>query len=208
MSLTRPPEIMHSAAVAHLLQEVRAAHRDNPSTRGFCDFPTDLVPQALAPCHRPCADYMAAEGVMEAESYAPLRDAMLGASGEALWRETYAHTDIGQHFMDRFGCYCIIGKGGWWSSETMSAYIVYMPPGFWYTWHHHPAEEMYLVVAGEAEFLRNGAPTETLTPGGASFHASNQPHAMQTHGKPVLAYVIWRNNLGIPPVLTPPEMLE
>ena len=183
-------------------------HESHPDTRAFCDFPTDLVPQAMQPCHRPCADFMARESVMQAGALAPLRDAMLAAAPDALWRETYAGTDIGQEFMDRFGCYCIIGSGGAWASEQMSAYLVYMPRDFWYTWHHHPAEEMYLVVAGEAEFLRHDAPTKTLGPGGAVFHASGQPHAMQTRDHPVMAYVIWRNNLGIRPVLTPPEMLE
>ncbi len=197
-----------STAFNTLLDEVRRVHEAHPATRDFCAFPDDLQPQEMAALHRPCADVMLAEAEMEAGDYTALRDAMFAASSDALWRETYAGTEIGRDFMDRFACYCIIGSGGQWSSATMSAYLVYMPAGFWYTWHHHPAEEMYLVVAGQGEFLRNGLPSEVLGPGGAVFHESNQPHALQTHDHPVLAYVIWRNNLGIKPVLTPPEMLS
>jgi hypothetical protein len=44
-----------------------------------------------------------------------------------------------------------------------------------------------------------------LGPGDTAFHASNQPHAMTTKDKPVLAYVLWRGDLKTPPVLTPAE---
>ncbi len=203
--MTQPVET--SAAFDTLLTELRRVHEDHPDTRAFCPFPTDLTPQAMQPCHRPCAEFMAGEPMMEAGGYTVLRDTLLAASPDALWRETYAGTNIGQEFMDRFGCYCIIGAGGQWSSASMSAYMVYMPAGFWYTWHHHPAEEIYLVVAGEGEFLRHGMASERLGPGGAVLHGSNQPHALRTHDQPIIAYVIWRNNLGIKPVLTPPEML-
>ena len=196
-----------STAFEALLMEVKRVHEARPATREFCAFPGDLEPQEMRALHRPCADFMAAESEIEAGDYTVLRNTILYASSDALWRETYAGTDIGQGFMDRFGCYCIIGAGGQWSSASMSAYIVYMPAGFWYPWHHHPAEEMYMVIAGEGEFLRSGMQPETLGPGGTVMHGSNQPHALQTHDHPVLAYVIWRNNLGIKPVLTPPEML-
>ena len=196
------------AAFERLLHEARAVHEANPATRGFCAFSVDPEPLALTARHRPCGDFLAREGPMEAGDHAALRDAMLAAAPHAFWRETYAGTDIGQDFMDRFGCYCIVGAGGGWSSATMSAWMVYMPPGLWYPWHHHPAEEMYLVVAGEAEFLRHGMPAETLRPGETVFHASDQPHAMRTHDRAVLAYVVWRGELGTPPVLTSPGVME
>ena len=56
--------------------------------------------------------------------------------------------------------------------------------------------------AREAAFHREGDPTEVLRPGGTSFHASNQPHAMETTDSPVMCYVTWRNHLDTPPVLT------
>jgi mannose-6-phosphate isomerase-like protein (cupin superfamily) len=199
--------ITTSPAFDALLAEVRRVHERHPATRAFCPFADDLEPQAMVPQHRPCADLMAREPAMEAGEFAPLRDAMLAVSPDALWRETYAGTGIGRDFMDRFACYCIIGSGGPWSSAQMAAYMVWMPAGFWYTWHHHPAEEMYLVVAGQGEFLRSGMPPETLGPGGTAFHDSNQPHALRTHDQPILTYVIWRNNLGIKPGLTPPERI-
>ena len=64
------------------------------------------------------------------------------------------------------------------------------------------SREAYLVIAGEAEFMREGEPNATLRAGDISIHGSNQPHAMQTHDHPVMAMVVWRNGFDTPPVLT------
>ena len=59
------------------------------------------------------------------------------------------------------------------------------------------------MLAGEAVFEAAGRPPRRLGPGDTAFHASNQPHAMTTEDKPVLAYVLWRGDLKTPPILTP-----
>jgi quercetin dioxygenase-like cupin family protein len=183
---------------SHLLEAARAAHATNPVLRDFCPFPNDLTPREVTPHHINAARLMEAE-----QGFTPdaLGRAFIAASPQAQWRETYKGTDIGQHFLDRFGCYCLIGAGGAYRSDQMAAYVVYMPPGLHYPWHHHPAEELYFVLAGEARFMRWGAPDEDLRAGDSSFHASNQPHGMETGDHPVLAYVLWRNGFASPPVL-------
>lgn len=196
-----------SKAFDYLLEEVRALHLEHPAVRDFCAMPDDLTPQAITPTHQPAADLMAVDTGLYSQPHAGLRDAFLAAGVGAQWRESYDRNVIGGAFMDRFGVYCLIGSGGPWASAQMACYMVYMPAKLWYTWHHHPAEEMYVIIAGEAEFSRKGHAPETLRPGDTVFHASNQPHATETHDHPVMAYVMWRNNLGIRPTLTPPEMM-
>ncbi|AXI54474.1 hypothetical protein C1J05_08180 [Sulfitobacter sp. JL08] len=185
-----------------LLKQARAALLSHPQTQDFCAFPDDVTPQAVVPFHAPCADYLARETGLFSDRYAGLRDAFVAAGPVATWRETYKGTGIGKHFMDRFGCYCLIGKDGAYISAQMFAWVVYMPAHLHYPWHHHPAEEMYLVIAGEAEFMREGASPEVLRAGDTCFHASNQPHAMETHDHPVMALVMWRNGFDTPPVLS------
>lgn len=189
-----------------LLAHARTAHETRPALRGFCNFPEDLLPSPITPHHIPAADLMAQDRGLFATDLAGFRDAFVAASPVAMWRETYKGTAIAQNFLNRFACYCLIGQGGPWISTHMSSYVVYMPAGLDYPWHHHPAEEMYLVLAGQAEFMREGEAAETLGPGGNSFHASNQPHAMRTVDHPVMAYVVWRNNLDIQPVWTDREV--
>lgn len=184
-----------------LLAKARAAHATLPALSGFCPFPDDLTAQPVTPLHIPAADLLAQDAGLFSPDLSVFRDAFVAASPAARWRETYKGTDIGQDFIDRFGCYALIGTGGPWVSEQMASFVVYMPAGLHYRWHQHPAEELYLVIAGQAEFRRKGEPPETLGPGDTSFHASNQPHGMTTHDHPVMAYVLWRNHLGTPPVL-------
>ena len=189
-----------------LLHALRDTHAAHDGLQAFCAFPTDLTPQPVAPHAIPAARLMADQ------SWPPgphdgLRDAFLAAGPQARWRETYKGANIGQDFLDRFGCYTLIGAGGAFHSAQVWAWMVYMPPHLHYTWHHHPGEEIYMVLAGSARFFRQGAPSEVLGPGGTSQHGAHQPHAMETGEDPVMALVLWRNGFDTGPVLTPPENL-
>lgn len=186
----------------HILSELAQAHGATPSTRAFAPFPTDVAPQTVDAFHIPAAELFVADRQLQTGPFAKLAQGLVAASPHATWRETYKDTDIGDDFMTRFGCYCIIGGGGAFTSAQLWAWVVYMPAHLHYPWHHHPAEEMYLVLSGEAEFHRHGEPSETLRTGDTSYHASNQPHAMTTLGHPVMALVMWRNGFETPPVLT------
>ena len=103
--------------------------------------------------------------------------------------------------MDQFGCYCIIGENGPFTSDALRLYMVYMSAHLYCPWHH-PAEKTYMVVSRRAVFRRHCQPDETLVEGQKSFHNCNLPHAMETLTEPVLCLVAWRNEFQTPPVLT------
>ena len=187
---------------AHLLGHARYAYQGHTAAQSFAAFPDDLTPQDVSPHHIPASDLLTSEQGLFSEDYAALRDAIIATAPSAHWRETYKGTDIGQDFLDRFGCYSIIGNGGGFHSQSLWMWIVYMPSHLHYPWHHHPGEELYLVLAGEADFHRDGEPSETLRAGGSVFHASNQSHAMTTGEHPVLCLVAWRNGFDTAPVLS------
>ena len=185
-----------------LFSEFSRVYAATPQLQDFCPFPTDIKPQNVVAHDIPARALLESDRGLTTRDYTGLRDAFVAAARRALWRETYKGTDIGQDFLDRFGCYCLIGSGGAFSSESLFAYVVYMPPGLHYPWHDHPAEEIYFVLAGEAEFHRQGHPSRVLRPGDASFHASSQSHAMTTHDHPVMALVLWRDGFATSPKLT------
>lgn len=193
--------------VARLLDVLRDTHARVPELAAFASFPDDIRETPLIPRHLRCADHMYSDPVLRAATN-PLAKAFFEAGPYAFWRDTYADTDIGEDFMNRFGCYCAIGSDAPYDSDRLKGWLVTMPAGLHYTWHHHKAEEMYLVLAGEAEFLREGDPSEVLREGDVSFHASNQPHAMITRDSPVMCYVTWRNHFDSPPVLTDREVIQ
>ena len=185
-----------------LLDQARKAHQNHAALRAFCSFPDDVRAQNVAPFPIKAAQLMLDNPGFSSDRFAGFRDAFLAAGEMAQWRETYKDTDIGQDFMDRFACYCLIGEGGAFHSDQMWSWVVYMPPHLYYPWHHHPGEEMYMTLAGEAVFMRHDQPDAILRAGDVSQHASNQPHAMETHAHPVMAYVVWRNGFDTAPVLS------
>jgi len=185
-----------------LLSEAKRLHESLPALQAFCAFPDDLTEQEVEAFHIPASDLLCGEDDLSKGPYAALIQAFIAAAQLARWRETYKGTDIGQDFLNRFGCYCLIGGGGPFHSAQMASWVVYMPKGLHYPYHHHPGEEMYTVIAGKAEFFRDGDAPVVLSAGDVCQHGSNQPHAMTTHDSPVMAYVVWRNGFATPPVLT------
>lgn len=72
-------------------------------------------------------------------------------------------------------------------------------PETFYPMHAHPAVELYLVVAGHATWQVPGD-ARLVPPGGFVLHRTGQPHAMQTHGEPLLAVYAWQGDLDAPSV--------
>ena len=186
----------------NLLETARNVHLGNSKLQDFCPFPKDIKKQDFLPFNIPASDLMQNEIGLFSDSYIELRDAFTAASPYAHWRQTYKGTAVGDKFLEKFGCYGLIGPESPFQSEEIRAWVVYMPKNFYYPWHQHPAEEMYLCLAGEAVFRKEGSPEAVLNSGGVMEHSTNQPHAMETFDHPIMAYVVWRNEFGTKPVLT------
>ena len=185
-----------------LLETVKKVHLANSKLQDFCPFPKDIKKQEFDPFHIPASDLMQNETGLLTDNYAELRDAFITASPYAHWRQTYKGTIIGKRFLNEFGCYGLIGPESPFQSEKIRAWVVYMPRNFYYPWHQHPAEEMYLCLAGEAVFRRENCHDIRHASGGIMEHSANQPHSMETLQYPIMAYVVWRNEFGTKPVLT------
>lgn len=185
-----------------LLQTTRNAYAGSAEMMSFAPFPNDVTSQNVTPQHCNCCDVFKSDTKLRSENFSDLQAAILEASDQMYWRETYKDTDIGHDFMERFGCYCIIGDDAPFASAKIRLWMVYMPARLYYPWHNHPAEEIYMVVSGNAVFRREGDPERLLGEGQTAFHRSNQPHAMETHDEPVLCLVAWRDNFQTPPELT------
>jgi quercetin dioxygenase-like cupin family protein len=186
----------------NLLETARNVHLSDSRLQEFCPFPNDIKKQEFQPFYVPASDLMQNEIGLFSNSYTDLRDAFIMASPYAHWRQTYKGTALGDKFLEKFGCYGLIGPESPFQSKGIRAWVVYMPKNFYYPWHQHPAEEMYLCLAGEAIFRKEDFPEVILNSGGVMEHSTNQPHAMETLDHPIMAYVVWRNEFGTKPVLT------
>lgn len=198
-----------SDAWDQLLSEAQAAHNRVSALQNFCAFPDAVHRKDCAPHHDPLSDRMQADkGLFASDELVPFRDALCATAADAKWRETYRDTDFGETLHAHFGCYEVIGADTPLQATTMRSFVIYQKPHFHYPMHHHPAEELYLVIAGEGEFHMEGQPSRQLQPGDTAFHPSNVPHALTTHDTPIMAYVLWRGDLGTKPVWTYPEELS
>ena len=186
------------------LSEVRRFYEASPELVQFNPFPddTDLNYRELDPYYiNPATLFSEDESLVDGK-FPAVRDALLALKDHAFWRETYKDTNIGDAFLNRFGCYELFGLEGHFDCRKTRGFMVYSTGDLYYPWHHHPAEEMYFILAGEAEFATEGNTPKMLKPGDHVFHAENQPHNMQTYEKGVLAWVQWRGDLTTAPVLT------
>ena len=185
-----------------LLQALQSLHRMNDQLQAFCEFPNDLKFKKVQPNHRGACDLFTQETNLSSNTYEQFNSLLHALAPVAYWRETYAEKNISNDFRKTFGCYCLIGVKGFFQSDQMNSYMVYMPAGLYYPWHQHPAEELYLCLAGEAVFKKDFEEDKVLREGEITIQGSNQPHATQTHDHPVLCYVVWRNELTTKPVMT------
>lgn len=193
----------HTGGYEALLQRVREIYGAQPALQAFAPFPNDLAPQAVTPRLRAPYALLRAETKLASRAFADLHAAIIAAGPEMLWRETYPEGHPETAFMERWGCFSIVGEGGPFASRQVRIFVVYMPARLYYPWHTHPAEEQYLVIAGQARFKRQGRQDEILSEGQVMEHESQEAHAIETEDHPVLCLVTWRSHLNTPPVLVP-----
>lgn len=73
--------------------------------------------------------------------------------------------------------------------------LFYQAPGIYYPLHAHEAAETYTLLAGRADW-QAGARRFTLSPGQASHHSPNLPHAMRAGPEGFLAIWRWSGDIG------------
>ena len=110
----------------HLLQELQNLHRMNDQLEAFCEFPNDLKFKQVQPNHMGACDLFTQETDLFGEVYAQFNSLLRALAPVAYWRDTYAGTNISDDFRKTFGCYCLIGVNGFFQSDRMHSYMVYM----------------------------------------------------------------------------------
>ena len=60
----------------------------------------------------------------------------------------------------------------------------------------HSAEELFVQIAGEAEWYKEGTPYALRCPGDRMHHASYQPHASRTLDKGIIALWVWAGDVA------------
>lgn len=112
------------------------------------------------------------------------------------WRNKYQNSDAWLY--DRFAFCDLIGPDGVQHSDAVTLGLVIVGPQTHYPLHHHPARELYLVLAGTAGWAVDDQPFVLRPPGTLLLHRESQPHAMQTGAETLVALSLWRGDIRSP----------
>lgn len=185
------------------LSAVKDWHKALANLYGFCPWPGMITYKERPPHLLPAAALLQTAPGRASTQSAPLLAALQALAPYLEWRHTYTVEEVGQHFLNTFGWFELAGPTGHFITYETRITIGYWGPGLEYDRHQHLAEELYTVVSGEAHFMSDGDPDETLSAGGTRYHASNQPHALRTQASPLLVLVFWRGDgLGEAPAMS------
>jgi hypothetical protein len=115
------------------------------------------------------------------------------------WVYHYAPRSPAEELADRIAFAELIGPDGpLWAPGCRVGFTVVAEQTA-YPLHSHPAVELYLVLAGRAEW---STPTcnRRVPPGDLVLHRSDEPHSMRTSDEPLLALWGWRGDIDSPAV--------
>ncbi len=90
----------------------------------------------------------------------------------------------------------LIGPDGLLHSNEVRLGLYGMLPGSEYGLRTHPAEEVFVMMAGQAYWMRGTAPYALHRSGERSVHPSQMPHATKTGDHAFLAAFAWRGDLS------------
>jgi hypothetical protein len=118
----------------------------------------------------------------------------LGAAAGSLdWRQTYSVAEVGGEFLRNYAWAELSRPGVGIGAAQISCGVLVLGPNTFYPPHRHEAEEIYLPLAGTAEWLRGDGVWRHRRPGTLIHHSSEETHAMRTGEQPLLAMYLWRS---------------
>lgn len=157
------------------------------------DWPQSAARRPVAPCSLPVLRWLP-DAARDAPAFsADLIGALCRAASSLAWRQSYAVDEVGADFLENYGWCEIIGERGVLPDKRIACGYLLLGPGTEYPRHRHEPEEVYLPLAGRAQWQQGDGDWRDESPGTLIHHACDEPHAMRTGRRPMLALYIWRS---------------
>ncbi|MES0812244.1 dimethylsulfonioproprionate lyase family protein [Roseibium sp. SCPC15] len=185
---------MSRDAFDRLLTAVRTIYESDAELGAFAPWPSQLDWAEIEAENLPVARHVGGWLENDSSAMAELHQAIAAAAPKAAWRLTYTEEEVGAHFLENYGYFELFGPSGHFRTEEGRVYIAYWGPELFYDWHHHEAEELYVIVSGLGEFHRQDGMTAVLGRGATRFHQAWQRHAMTTRNEGILTLIFWRGS--------------
>jgi hypothetical protein len=157
------------------------------------DWPKAYLPRAVTPSQLPVLRWLRDMGGDPAAFDTGLVTEVCRAAPSMAWRQTYSTQDASAAFLDNYGWSEILGASGPLVAERIACGFLALGPSTLYPRHRHEAEELYVPLSGTAAWQQGDATWRERSPGTAIHHARNEPHAMRTGTKALLALYLWRS---------------
>ena len=90
----------------------------------------------------------------------------------------------------------LLGPDGLVKSDKVRLGLYGMLPNSEYGIRTHPAEEVFVMLAGEADWKRGELDYQIHKPGERSYHPSMMPHANRTRHKAFMSVYIWAGDIS------------
>lgn len=113
------------------------------------------------------------------------------AADKLHWRQSYSEADFGPEFIRSYAYVELVGKRSALSTGKMAAGLLMFGPDVVYPEHRHAAEELYVPVAGSADFLMPDGSWRPVESGGIVHNAPWVSHGIRTDAQPVLIAWLW-----------------
>ena len=176
-----------------LLQSLRQPTIAQAAAPFLEDWPEAYLPRAVTPSQLPVLRWLPEIGRKPDTFGVELVTAVCRAAPSMAWRQTYSTEDVDATFLDNYGWSEILGASGPLCSERIACGFLVLGPSTHYPRHRHEAEELYVPLSGTARWQQGDAPWREQSPGAAIHHARDEPHAMRTGAKALLALYLWRS---------------
>ncbi len=144
--------------------------------------------------HLPAADTLGKTVALANDHTRPLVELFEAEKATRKWEQSYSKSDavVGDDMLSGYGFAEVIGKLGPFVSTKVRSGIGVWAPGIDYPAHQHAAEEVYIVLAGSADFMLDEGPYETRRAGDVVHVTSMRRHGFRTTTEPLTVFYIWQ----------------
>jgi hypothetical protein len=211
--LSRRTFLSRGAGIATLLatgaQTIRAAPSDDLATEArkllrqvhspllasfLSDWPTTKERRLVEPQSLPVLHWLPQARDLAPPFSLQFVAALVDSAPKLAWQRSYTREEVGDGFVDNYGWTELLGLQGPTPSKHLSCGVLLLGPHVTYPSHRHEAEEIYVPLAGTAEWNRGSKAWREQSPGAVIHHTRYEPHAMRTIAFPLLALYLWRSD--------------
>ncbi|WP_428120465.1 dimethylsulfonioproprionate lyase family protein [Candidatus Poriferisodalis sp.] len=187
-----------AGAIDELLRRIAAFHRSRPVVPEYPMVAEVLEaldaassPTLVEARYLPVLRHLEAVALSGDESVDAVLEEFLSLAASLPWIHTAGYRGVlSQEFHDNYGYVQLVGPKSIVEHRCVRVGIAVWGPNLHYPSHHHEAEELYHVLAGEPCFSTDDV-RRTTKPGDAVHHAPWQPHQQDFGATPTVLLYCW-----------------